>query len=38
LPGKYGVNVTFNVYDLTLFDVGDDLRSNYFKERGENEE
>ena len=26
LPGEYGVSVTFNVYDLTLFDVGDDSR------------
>jgi len=24
----------FNVLDLTLFDVGDDSRSNFFKERG----
>jgi hypothetical protein len=24
LPGKYGVNVTFNISDLTLFDVGDE--------------
>jgi hypothetical protein len=22
LPGKYGVNATFNVADLTLFDIG----------------
>jgi hypothetical protein len=35
LPGEYGVSVTFNVYDLTLFDVGDDSRSNPFKERGD---
>jgi len=34
LPGKYGVNVTFNISDLTMFDVGDEgLRSNPFKER-----
>jgi hypothetical protein len=34
LPGKYGVSATFNVSDLTLFDVGDDSRSNSFEERG----
>jgi len=26
LSGDYGVSATFNVSDLTLFDVGDDLR------------
>jgi len=35
LPGEYGVSATFNVSDLTLFDVGDDSRSNPFKERGD---
>jgi len=30
LPGKYGVSATFNIYDLFLFDVGDDSRSNPF--------
>jgi len=35
LPGKYGVSATFNVSDLTLFDVGDDSRSNPFEERGD---
>jgi hypothetical protein len=35
LPGEYGVTATFNVCDLILFDVDDDLRSNLFKERGE---
>ena len=34
LPGEYGVSATFNVSDLTLFDVGDDSRSNPFEERG----
>jgi hypothetical protein len=34
LPGEYGVSATFNVYDLTLFDVGNDSRSSPFKERG----
>ena len=35
LPCEYGVSATFNVYDLTLFDVGDDSRSNPFEERGD---
>ena len=35
LPGEYGVSVTFNVSDLSLFDVGDDSRLNPFKERGD---
>ena len=30
LPGEYNVNVTFNVTDLSPFDVGDDLRTNPF--------
>jgi hypothetical protein len=30
LLGEYGVNVTFNVVDLSFFDVGDDSRSNSF--------
>ena len=34
LPGEYNISVTFNVSDLSLFDVGDDSRSNPFKERG----
>jgi hypothetical protein len=34
LPGEYDVSATFNVYDFTLFDVGDDSRSNPFEERG----
>jgi hypothetical protein len=25
LPGEYGVSATFNVADLSLFDVGEDL-------------
>jgi len=37
-PGKYGVSTTFNVFDLTLFDVGDDLRSNPFEERGDDKD
>jgi hypothetical protein len=38
LPGEYGVSATFNVFDLTLFDVGDYLRSKPFKERGDDED
>ena len=28
LPGEYNVSATFNVYNLSLFDVDDDLRTN----------
>jgi hypothetical protein len=35
LPDEYGVSATFNVSDLTLFDVGDDSRSNPFEKRGD---
>jgi hypothetical protein len=35
LPSEYGVNATFNVSGLYLFNVGDDLRSNSFEERGD---
>ena len=34
LPGEFNVSATFNVADLSPFDVGDDLRSNPFEERG----
>ena len=34
LPGEYNIRATFNVSDLSLFDVGDNSRSNPFKERG----
>jgi hypothetical protein len=37
LPGEYHISATFNVSDLSLFDVGDDSRSNPFKERGNDE-
>jgi hypothetical protein len=30
---EYGVNTTFNVSDLSLFDIGDDSRLNPFAER-----
>jgi hypothetical protein len=33
LPGEYSISVTFNVSNLSLFDVGDDSRSNPFEER-----
>ena len=34
LFGEYNVNATFNVTDLSPFDVGDDLRENHFQEEG----
>jgi hypothetical protein len=34
LPGEYNVSATFNVTDLSTFDVGDDLRANPFQEEG----
>ena len=34
LPGEYNVSATFNVNDLSPFDVGDDLRTNPFQEEG----
>ena len=34
LPGEYNVSATFNVIDLSLFYVGDDLRTNPFQEEG----
>ena len=37
LPGEYNINATFNVSDLSPFDVGDDLRTNPFEERGNDE-
>jgi hypothetical protein len=33
-----GVSATFNISDLTLFNVGDDSRSNPFEERWDNED
>jgi hypothetical protein len=35
LPGEYNVSATFNVTDLSPFDVGDDLRANPFSRGGE---
>jgi hypothetical protein len=34
LPGEYNVSATFNVYDLSPYDAGDDSRLNHFEERG----
>ncbi|KAH9744213.1 Endonuclease [Citrus sinensis] len=34
LPGEYNVSATFNVSDLSPFDVGEDSRTNPFEERG----
>ena len=34
LPGEYNVSATFNVTDLSPFDVGDDLSTNLFQEKG----
>jgi hypothetical protein len=34
LPGEYNVSATFNVTNLSPFDVGDDLRQILFKRRG----
>ena len=37
LPGEYNISATFNVFDLSPFDVGDDSRMNPFEERGNDE-
>jgi hypothetical protein len=37
LPGEYNISATFNVSDLSLFDIGDDSRLNPFEERGNDE-
>ena len=34
LPGKYGVSSTFNVSNLSMFDVDDDLKLNLIEEKG----
>ena len=34
LLGEYNISVTFNVSDLSPFDVGNDSRTNPFEERG----
>jgi hypothetical protein len=33
LPSEYGVSDTFNISNLSLFDVGDDSRLNPFEEK-----
>jgi len=33
LLGEYNVSITFNVVDLSSFDIGDDSRSNPFEKR-----
>ena len=37
-PGEYNVSVTFNVIDLSHFDVGDNLRTNSFQDEGNDED
>ena len=37
LPGEFNVSTTFNVANLSPFDVGEDSRSNPFEERGNDE-
>ena len=37
LPGEYNISATYNVSDLSPFDVGDDSRTNPFEERGNDE-
>jgi len=37
LPGEYNISATFNVSDLTPFDVGDDSWTNHLEERGTDE-
>ena len=34
LPGEYNVSATFNIADLSPFDVGDDLTANPIQEKG----
>ena len=37
LPSEYSVSATFNISDLSPFDVGDDLRTNPSQEEGNDE-
>ena len=37
LSGEYNISATFNVFDLSPFDIGDDSRMNPFEERGNDE-
>ena len=36
-PDDYNVSAIFNVFNISLFDVDEDLRTNPFKERGNDE-
>jgi len=36
LPGEYGISASFNIANLSPFNVGDDLRTNP-SQRGEND-
>jgi hypothetical protein len=35
LPSEYDISATFNVFDLSLFDVDDDSRANPFERRND---
>ena len=37
LPSEYNISATFNIFDLSPFDIGDDSRMNPFEERGNDE-
>ena len=37
LPSEYNISVTFNVSDLSPFNVGNDSRTNHFEERKNDE-
>ena len=37
LLGEYNISATFNVFDISHFDVGDDSRTNLFEKRGNDE-
>ena len=37
LPSEYNISATFNVSDLSPFDVGNDSRTNPFEERKNDE-
>ena len=37
LPGEYNISATYNVSDLSPFDVDDDSRTNPFEKRGNDE-
>jgi hypothetical protein len=36
LPCEYDVNTLFNISDLSLFDISDNLKLNHFEKRGDN--